>query len=127
MNELSIRNQEKVLKTLIKLCYDYPTSLIYQPKNFTDNFNFISVESLIIILRLLEDKKLIYVCYANLPESFNIHTIEITPAGYDYHPQKQLRTAERWRERLYGFVFGTVLGAVVTYIIPLIANLLSGK
>lgn len=127
MNELSIKNQEKVLKTLITLCSDYPTPWIYQPKKFPDNFKFISANSLIIILNLLEDKGLINVIYANLPESFNIHTITITPKGYDYHPQKQLKTTERWLERVYGFIFGTVLGAVVTYIIPLIASLFAGR
>lgn len=122
MNELSIKNQEKVLKILIDLSDKSPTPWIYRPQCFENNFKFISAESLITILDILADKEYISVQYANLPDSLNINTIQITPKGFNYHPQKALETKERWLERLFGFLCGTVLGSVVTYFIPIILS-----
>lgn len=122
MNELSIRNQEKTLNVLIELCEKSPTPWICRPVNFTDNFKFISVEALIKILNILSDKGLIEVVYADYPDNFNIYTLTVTPKGFNYHPQKALRTKEKWLERLYGFIIGTVLGSIVTYLIPIILN-----
>lgn len=126
MNQLSIKNQERVLKVLIRLCSESPTHWICKPVNFTDNFKFITVESLIVILQILSDKMLITVQYADYPDNFNIHTLHVTPKGYDYHPQKSLRTKEKWLERLYGFIFGTLLGAMLTYFMPIIIAHIGG-
>ena len=120
MNEYSIHKQEKILKILIELCQQSPSGYIYQPKNFESNFQFIDLEHLITILQILENKGYIFVQYADLPESFNIYELHITPDGYDYHPQKAIRTKQIWIERLYGFIAGVILSVVVTYLIPFI-------
>lgn len=127
MNELSIKNQSKVLNTLIALCQKSPTRRLYRPKNFEENFSFISAGSLIDILSILSDKEYISVQYADLPDSFNINTLTVTPKGLNYHPQKALETKERWLERLYGFLFGTVLGAVFTYFVPKLLDHILGS
>ena len=71
---------------------------------------------------MLTSKEYISVVYGDLPDSFNIETITILPKGFDYAPQKALKSKERWLERLYGFLVGTVLGSVVTYLITFILN-----
>ena len=53
MNELSTRNKEKVLKILIDLSRKGIDNIICKPVNFENNFNFISVEALIEILKIL--------------------------------------------------------------------------
>lgn len=122
MSDYSIKNQEKVLKILIRLCKKSPTPWLYCPKDFEDNFKFVSPDSLVNILAMLTAKEYIHVVYGDFPDSFNIETLQILPKGYDYAPQKALATKERWLERIYGFVVGTILGAIITYVIPLIIS-----
>ena len=123
---LSIRNQEKVLYKLITLCNSAPTKHLYRPVCFEENFRFISANELDQILSILEDKEYIRVSYADLPNSFNIHTLSVTPKGLNYNPQKQLTIRERWCERIYGFIFGSVLTAIVSYFIPIILSHMNG-
>ena len=120
LSELKIRNQEKVLKKLISLCDDSPTFIITRPVNFTDNFKFISVDALTQILSILENKKLISVLYADYPDNFNIAELYVTPDGYSYSPEKNYINQQKWKDRIIGFVFGTILGSAVTYFLPLL-------
>lgn len=124
---LSIRKQEKTLYKLISLCNVAPTDHLYRPVDFEKNFPFITASELVLILSILEDKEYIRVCYADLPNSFNIHTLSVTPKGLNYKPQKQLTTWERWRERIYGFIFGSVLTSAVSYFLPIILNRILGN
>lgn len=117
MSGITVKKQEKVLKTLIQLCHESHTPWIYHPVGFEQHFPFVDSASLIDILNILSSKNLIDVRYTDSPESFNIHTLQVTPQGLDYHPQKALKTKERWMERLYGFLVGTILGAVTTYFV----------
>lgn len=109
MNPIRIKNQEKVLRTLIQLSSNYPRRRICQPKNFEDNFCFVSAEALIDILVLLEKKGYIAVQYGDYPDCFNISALQILPEGLDYRPQKALRTKEVWVNRLWGFLTGVIL------------------
>ena len=127
MNELSIKNQDKVLKVLSRLCRESSTPWLYRPVGFEQHFSFISTDALIDILEILSDKEYISVQYADLPDSFNIDTLQVTPKGLNYRPQKLLEAKERWLERLYGFIVGTVLGAVVTYFIPKVLDYILGN
>lgn len=126
-SELNVKNQEKVLKILSKLCRESSMPWIYRPVDFEKKFPFVSVEALIDILDILADKGYISVQYADLPNSFNINTLQVTPKGLDYQPQKTLKVKERWLERLWGFLFGTMLGSVATYFITAILNHIFGK
>lgn len=127
MSKLSIRKQEKVLKILIDLYNSSSTQWIYHPVGFEKNFSFIDERSLINILDILNDKGYITVRYGDFPGCFNIDMITVTPSGLNYEPQKALVTRERWFERLYGFIVGTVLGSVVTYFIPKILDYILGN
>ncbi len=127
MNELRIKNQEKVLKTLISMQNASETHYIYHPVGFEANFPFVSVKALIDILEILSDKNYIIAEYADLPDNFNIHMLQVTPAGLNYHPQKALETKQRWLERLYGFVVGVILGSVITYFMPIILDRIFGR
>lgn len=120
MSDHSIKNQEKVLKILIQLQKDSRTGWIYRPPNFERNFSFVCTKTLIDLLAMLEAKGYINVVYSDLPDSFNIETIYVTPKGLDYAPQKQLAAKERWLERLYGFIVGIVLASIINYIVPVI-------
>lgn len=122
MSKLSIRTQEKVLLKLIKLCEASPTPWIYHPQNFEKNFPFVESEMLVTILAMLEAQGYIKVDYANYPDYFNIDTLEVTPAGYNYEPLKTLKTKELWKERAYGFIVGVVFAEIVRYFIPLILD-----
>lgn len=116
-NELNVKNQEKVLNILTKLCRESSTPWIYRPINFESNFSFISINALIDILDILSDKEYISVQYADLPNNFNINTLQVTPKGLDYQPQKMLISKERWLERLYGFLTGVFSTVAATLII----------
>lgn len=122
MSKLSIRKQEKVLLKLIELCEASPTPWIYHPQNFEKNFPFVEPEMLVTILAMLEAQGYIKVDYANYPDYFNIDTLEVTPAGYNYEPLKSLKTKELWKERIISFVAGFILGPLVTYFIQLILS-----
>lgn len=106
MNELSTRNKEEVLKILIDLSRKGIDNIICKPVNFEDNFKFISVESLIEMLKILEDEGLIDVVYADYPKHFNIYTLQITPKGLFYLPQKNHETKQKWFDRLLGWFSG---------------------
>ncbi len=117
MSAYSIKNQEKVLKILISLCEKSSTPWLYCPTEFERNFPFVAPETLTSILAMLESKGYVRVVYGDYPNSFNIETIEVTPQGLNYAPQKFLTTKEKWEERAYGFFVGIVLGSVATYFI----------
>lgn len=84
MSDYSIKNQEKVLKKLISLCEESPAPWLYRPIDFEKNFPFVKPEILISILAILESKGYIRVVYADLPDNFNIETIEVTQQGLYY-------------------------------------------
>lgn len=96
MKKLSIKNQEKTLKILIKLCLETSAPWLYKPINFENNFDFISSKDLIKILDILVDKELISIQYADLPNHFNINTLKITAKGYDYFPMKLYNNFHFW-------------------------------
>lgn len=106
MNELSIKNQEKVLNILIELSRNGIDNTICRPVDFESNFTFISVNALIEILKILESKGLIKVIYADYPDNFNIYTLQITPSGLNYTPQKKQESSAKWIDRIIGWLSG---------------------
>ena len=113
MSELSTHNKEKVLKILIDLSRKGIDNIICKPVNFEDNFKFISVESLIEMLKILEAEGLIDVVYADYPKHFNIYTLQITPNGLFYLPQKQHETKQKWIDRIIGWISGQLFVLVL--------------
>lgn len=123
MYNLSIKKQEKTLYQLIELCHASPTGHLFRPLKFQEQFDFISEDELIDILEILQSKGYINVEYADLPDSFNINTLSVTPQGLNYKPQKMLTTKERWCERAYGFVAGIATSVILGYIPMLLAHI----
>ena len=119
IDTLSIKNQEKVLSALIKMVRNSSLPYLYRPKDFQDNFAYLSEDDLDTMLCILEDKGLISVVRADYPDSFGIGQLYITAKGYDYHPQKVLRSTERWKERFFGFVFGVLTTVVATVMVSI--------
>lgn len=106
MNKLRLKNQRKTLKVLIDMSAKTRNGLIWRPKNFPQHFSFLTSYDLVQMLTILEDKKLIAVQYADLPDNFNINIIKVLPAGFDFEPQISYDNWQRWIDRLVGFVSG---------------------
>lgn len=116
MKKLTQKRQEKVLRRIIKMIDSQNSDCLVRPKGFEKAFPSLSPAELDRVLRILRDKGLISVTYADFPDSFNIYTLSVTPKGFDFFPQKSLTTQERWKERILGFVFGvatSVLGGII--------------
>lgn len=116
MKKLTQKRQEKVLRRIIKMIDSQDSDCLVQPKGFEKAFSFLSPPELDRVLRILRDKGLISITYADFPDSFNIYTLSVTPKGFDFFPQKSLTTQEKWKERIIGFVFGvatSVLGGII--------------
>lgn len=126
MYNLSIKKQEKTLYQLIELCHASPTGHLFRPLKFQEQFDFISDDELIDILEILQSKGYINVEYADLPDSFNINTLSVTPQGLNYKPQKMLTTKERWCERAYGFVAGSIFGSIAGHLISMLISRIFG-
>lgn len=108
MKKLTQRRQEKVLRRIIQMIDQQNPDHLACPKDFEKSFPFLCPTDLDRVLRILRDKGLISVVFADFPDSFNIYTLSVTPEGFDYFPQKSLTTMEKWKERAVGFAFGVV-------------------
>lgn len=117
MKKISIRKQRKTLKQIIRLIDASPFDSLSRPLNFENNFPFLSARDLNRTLHVLADEKLISVKWADLPDSFNILWLSVTPKGFNYFSHYSLSVRQKWIERLYGFLSGvaiTVLAQIVT-------------
>ena len=117
MKNINIRNQHKVLKKITSMCYSSPRGILYEPKGFKDNFPYLTNGELSLILDILSDKELIEITYDNCPDSFNIWSIVVTTMGYNYLPQVSFDNTERWKERIWGFLSGSVFTSVMAFLI----------
>lgn len=114
---ITMKKHDKTLQKLIELSYEYNNHIIHRPTNFPECFTFITVHELIDLLKILEEENLISVQYADYPDDFNIHYIEITPDGLFYTSKKKYRNKQKWSDRIWGFVTGSLFTVVITLII----------
>lgn len=120
--KMSVRIQKKVLNTLIDLSRKGRDNIIYRPINFPDNFDYLSPDELIEYLKVLESEELITVLYADYPENFNIHHIQITPKGLFYIPKLTYANQQKWVDRIISFIIGVFSGVTLTYFIPMLIH-----
>ena len=125
MKELSIKNQSKVLEILINLCNRQNERTIFM-SDYADKVvnecDFVSRDSLCLIIELLRDKQLIEALPSPYLESLNVYSIKITPKGYDFHPQAEYINKRRWSDRIWGFVTGALFSGIVSFIIFIISG-----
>lgn len=119
MEKFSIKNQNKVLKKITSMCYPCPHGILYEPQGFENNFPHIPKKELCVILDILASKDLIEICYGDYPDSFNIWSISVTTIGYNYIPQVSFDNRERWKERIWGFVTGSLFTALANIILQI--------
>lgn len=116
MGNLTQKQQEKVLKQIIKMIQSKNSDCLVCPKSFEKHFSFLDPSELRLVLRILQDKGLVSAVYADFPDSFNIYTLSVTAKGFDFFSQKAISVKEKWKERVVGFVFGvatSVLGGII--------------
>lgn len=119
MKNYSVKMQSKILKRLILLCDTSPNGVLFKPVRFVENFPFVSQNVLMNIIEILEEKNLVDISWADYPESLNIYRLAITPQGYDFHPQAEYINTQRWKDRIWGFVSGSLFSAAISIIIAL--------
>lgn len=112
-----ISNQLKTLKILIDLCSKEENDVLITPAHFEDNFPFLNGLELSNMLDILESKELIVVHYADYPDNFDIAKLAITPAGYNYFPQASYDNMTKWKERLWGFISGSLFTSIIAALI----------
>jgi len=96
IKERSIRIQNKVLRIILNMELNN-AGFLYRPHNFEKNFPFIkSIENLKIVLYILAQKELIDVDFSYQDDTCFIHTISITPKGYNYFPEKRYKDIYFW-------------------------------
>ena len=115
-----MKKHDKTLHKLIELSNETTNHIIYRPVNFPEQFPFITVYELIDFLKVLQSEGLISVQYADYPDNFNIHYIEITPEGLFYTPKKIYQNKRKWQDRIWGFVTGAFFTSIVSIIINII-------
>ena len=120
VNNLSLKNQRKTLKIIDNLCDSTRTGVVCRPVNFTDYFSFLDSLSLVKMLKILESKNLIKVDYADFPDNFNIYTLQVTPDGLNFEPQISYDTRQKWTDRAWGFITGTLLAIVLQFLLGLL-------
>lgn len=124
MHSLSIKNQERVLKILIKLCSATTTGVLDTPENFQSHFSFISCSSLTDILEILENNKLIEVLYGDNFSSFNIIRLRITAKGKGYAAEKRAYAKELWLiHAKIPVIVSAVTTVIINYILPLLPQI----
>lgn len=114
---LNSKNQKKALGIIIELCSRNEHQVLYEPVGFADHFPFLDAPTLSTMLDILEDKELIHPLYGNYPDSFNIYRLAVTPKGYDYLPQASFDNKERWKERIWGFLSGSLFTSFIAFLI----------
>ena len=66
---------------------------------------------------ILHEKELISMLVADFPDSFDIAELSVTPKGYNFIPQVSYDTRQKWLERLWGFITGSVFTVIVGYLL----------
>ena len=120
LDKLKLKNQRKTLKILSVLCDSTSNGILCKPEHFTENFSFLDSLTLTKMLKLLEEKNLIEVQYADYPDNFNIYTLKITPEGLDFEPQISYDNLQRWIDRIWGFLTGTLLTIIIEFLLGLL-------
>ena len=120
MEKHSIENQGKVLRVLIDLCKQQEERTIFM-SDFADKIvdicKFVSSDDLCTIIEILRDEGLIIAPATPYRNELNVHSIAITPKGYNFHPQKEYINKLRWSDRIWGFLTGSLFTAVISFII----------
>ena len=114
MNSLSLKNQKKVLNILIDMCDNTESGVIHTPVGFESRFPFLDAKNLDRILDILSNKEFISLLRADYPDNFDIASLSVTPEGLNFIPQTSYDNRQKWLERLWGFLTGSLFTAIIS-------------
>lgn len=118
INETSLKNQNKVLDYIISFTPNSYGYNIWKPKNFENNFPFISsIDTLKTILIILSDKGLIDVEFDYTESDNFIYSIAVLPKGYDYFHQQRKEHISFWLPLISSCVLSAI--AIIISIIAM--------
>lgn len=124
MEKYSIKKQSKLLRVLINLCDQREDRILFMSddaEKIVSECSFVSHNELCTIINILKSKQLIESIPSPYSEELYAYNIKITPKGYDFHPQEEYINIRRWKDRIWGFITGSLFTAAVGLITAMIS------